>query len=166
MRYTAKTSMIYPDSFLSKIPADQRRQLFPGTAGMTRHEAIAASIARDEKELQRQIEQLLLRHGIRVTRQRMDRKSNIAVGNPDISFSCRGRAIYWEIKMPGRRPDPDQIRAMAELSSPPNSAIVRVITSYIDAYDELQRLLAMSDIVSDKTFDDEPTGPRISPSAN
>ena len=133
-----------PSSFLEKLsPADRRRH-FPGVAGMTVEEVRNMAIAKSETELQRQLEQMLLRHGIQPTRQRMDRKSNIAVGMPDISFSVHGRAVYWEVKMPGNKLDPDQITMIAKLSSPPMSAHVRMVTTYMEAFQDLQSLLNQS----------------------
>lgn len=136
-----KLTEVPPASFLAKMSAHDRRTLFPGVAGMTIAEARAVAVATSEKELQRQIEQLLLRHDILPTRQRMDRKSNIATGMPDISFSVHGRAVYWEVKMPGEKPAPEQISAITRLSCNPMNAHVRVITSYVEAFIDLQYLL-------------------------
>lgn len=130
-----------PSSFLEKLSPEDRRKFFPGVAGMTAEEARNVAIAKCETELQRQLEQMLLRHGIQPTRQRMDRKSNIAVGMPDISFSVHGRAVYWEVKMPGKAPDDEQVAMIAKLSAPPMSAHVRVVTSYMEAFHDLQSLL-------------------------
>lgn len=130
-----------PSYFLEKLSPEDRRRHFPGVAGMTVDEVRKVAIATSETELQRQLEQMLLRHGIQPTRQRMDRKSNIAVGMPDISFSVHGRAVYWEVKMPGRDPDPDQVAMIAKLSAAPMSAHVRVVTSYMEAFTDLQSLL-------------------------
>ncbi|WP_153811357.1 hypothetical protein [Terrimicrobium sacchariphilum] len=106
----------------------------------TREEAELAYVAKSEKELQRKIESLLNRRGYRPIRQRMDRKSNIAEGMPDIQFSCYGQAVYWEIKLPGRNPDPAQKEQIAALLTAPNSAEVRVIRSYQEAFNHLQEL--------------------------
>jgi len=106
----------------------------------TREEAGQIETARSEKVLQQQIESLLHRRGYRPIRQRMDRKSNVAVGMPDIQFSCFGRAVYWEIKLPGRNPDPAQKEQIAALLTAPNSAEVRVICSYQEAFNHMQEL--------------------------
>jgi hypothetical protein len=139
-------SKVPPAWFLEKMSEKDRRAMFPGAAGMTPAEAAAVPIAKSEKELQRQIEQMLLRHGIQPTRQRMDKASNIAVGMPDISFSCQGRAVYWEVKMPGEKPTPEQTATMAKLAAPPNCAIVRVVTTYEQAFSELTQLLNMEPV--------------------
>lgn len=133
---------ILPNHVLEKLSPEDRQRFFPGAAGMTAKEAAQVPVAKEEKQLQSQIEQMLRRHGIEPTRQRMDRKSNIAEGMPDISFSVGGRAVYWEVKMPGRKPDPEQVKKIAILTAPPNSAIVRVITSYVQAFQELNVLLS------------------------
>jgi hypothetical protein len=91
--------------------------------------AAAPALAQSEKHLQEQIEGLLRRSGYFPIRQRMDRKSNIVIGCPDILFASRaGRAMAWEVKMPGQKPRPEQEQAMAAMAHAGWS--VAVITSY------------------------------------
>lgn len=75
------------------------------------------ALAKTEKQLQGQLEGLLRRNGVQMPiRQRMDRKSNVAVGVPDILFSIPGTgAIAWEVKLPGQTPRPEQERAHAAM---------------------------------------------------
>ena len=96
--------------------------------------------AKSEKQLQNQLHQLLLRRGHRPSIQRMDRKSNIAIGSPDIQFSVNGRAVYWEVKFGSNQPTPEQTRMMAELESAPNNAICKVIRSYREGLDHLREV--------------------------
>lgn len=119
-----------------------RRKHFPGAAGLTPAECARVAIAKCEKELQGQLEGLLRRNHIIPVRQRMDRHSNIAIGMPDISFSCHGRAVFWEVKMPGKNPDDAQVAMILALTRPPMSAHVRVIRSYREAFEDLAALLS------------------------
>lgn len=75
------------------------------------------AMAKTEKQLQGQLEGLLRRNGVQMPiRQRMDRKSNVAVGIPDILFSIPGvGAIAWEVKLPGQHPRPEQELAHAAM---------------------------------------------------
>lgn len=147
-----------PSWFLEKMSPEDRRRMFPGTAGMTAAEARGVAVAKSEKELQRQIEQMLRRHGIEPTRQRMDKASNIAIGLPDFSFSVHGRAVYWEVKMPGEKPRPEQAAMLEKLAAPPMSATVAVITSYVQAFEALTAMLEETSA---------PLGPRhLAPSPN
>ena len=68
-----------------------------------------------EKRLQDQIEQMLKRLGCWVIRQRMDRRSNVAIGTPDILFAWDGAAVAFEAKLPGKQPTTEQRQAMAHM---------------------------------------------------
>lgn len=96
--------------------------------------------AKTEKQLQNQLYSLLYRRGHRPRMQRMDRKSNIAIGMPDISFEIGGKSCHWEVKMPGKNPEPEQVKMMAELEAVPNCAHVRVIRTYREGLDDLNAL--------------------------
>jgi hypothetical protein len=96
--------------------------------------------AKNEKALQNQLYSLLYRRGHRPRMQRMDRKSNIAIGMPDICFEIGGKSCHWEVKMPGEDPRPEQAKVMAELEGPPNFAHVRVIRSYREGLEDLAAL--------------------------
>lgn len=85
--------------------------------------------AKTEKQLQGQLEGLLRRRGVLMPiRQRMDRKSNVAIGVPDILFSIDGRAVAWEVKLPGQNPRPEQEKAHAEMRA--DGWRVDVVRSY------------------------------------
>lgn len=135
--------MILPDKALRCVPADVRKTM--GKSGQTADEAAAACVAKRESELQTQIEQMLNREGIFVVRQRMDRKSNVRLGTPDLIFSVRHQGHYsdhrpvpcaWEIKMPRQKPRPEQVAAMEAMAR--DGWRVAVITSYDQARLELQ----------------------------
>lgn len=95
-----------------------------------------------ERDLQNQLYALLYRRGHRPRMQRMDRKSNLAIGMPDICFEFYGRSVHWEVKMPGKDPEPEQIAVMQALEREPNFAAVRVIRSYREGLDHLTELAA------------------------
>lgn len=96
--------------------------------------------AKSEKHLQQQLFALLHRRGHLPKVQRMDRKSNITVGHTDISFEVYGKSCHWEVKMPGKNPEPAQEKMMTGLQSDPNCAHVRVIRSYREGLDDLNEL--------------------------
>jgi hypothetical protein len=77
--------------------ADQRRF---SRSGRTPAEAREAAVAKDERELQRQIANYLRLHGIWFTQSRMDRRTSNTVGTPDFIFCYRGRFVAWEVKCP------------------------------------------------------------------
>ena len=121
--------MQLPDKVLRMVkPADRARM---GKAGQTVEEAQAVLMARNERELQDQIMGMLNREGIVGFRARTDKKSTIAVGHPDIWFSLGGRACAFEVKMPGKKPRPEQETMMAAMRK--NGWRVVVVTSYVEA---------------------------------
>ena len=126
-----------PNHILERMNPKDRPK---GVAGMTTSECAEVAEARSEKHLQQQLYALLYRRGHRPRMQRMDRKSNIAVGMPDIAFEVYGRSVLWEVKLPGKHPTPDQERCHAELRGEPNNAVVRVIRSYREGLEHLQEL--------------------------
>ena len=80
--------------------ADQRR--FSRT-GKTPAEAREHAVAKDERELQKQIANWLRLRGIWFTQSRMDRRTSNTVGTPDFIFCHRGRFVAWEVKCPWSR---------------------------------------------------------------
>jgi hypothetical protein len=119
-----------PHLVMSEDIATQRAQEFD-------RQLADAAAPRDEKHLQGQIEGLLKRNGYYPIRQRMDRKSNVAVGTPDILFAARdGRATAWEVKLPGNKPRPEQEQAMREMNE--GHWKVAVVTSYAQALQWVQ----------------------------
>ena len=94
--------------------------------------------AQTEKQLQEQIVGFLRRQGKWVIRQRMDRKSNIALGTPDILCVHNGIPFAWEVKLPGRNPTPEQQRAGIEMQA--DGWRYAVIWSYDQAREEFAKL--------------------------
>ncbi len=71
------------------------------------------------------------RNGIFWIRQRMDRKSNVAIGTPDILGVRDGIPFAWECKMDGRNPTPEQVAAMEHMSR--NGWRTAIVRSYDEA---------------------------------
>jgi hypothetical protein len=111
-------------------PQDRRAL---GKAGLLPEEAEAAHAARSEKELQDQILSMLTRQGIHGFRARMDRKSTILKGAPDIWFSLDGKACAFEAKMPGQKPRPDQVAVMERMRR--DGWRVAVVHTYAEAWE-------------------------------
>src|SRR5262245_49850723 len=90
-----------------------------------------------EKELQIQILNLLRLKGIEVLWHRTDRKSTATPGWPDMIFAVewglRSIACGWEIKLPGRKLDPEQTKVMIRMMEPPNAWAYRIICSVDEA---------------------------------
>jgi hypothetical protein len=107
---------ILPDAALQCVDPAIRKTM--GKAGKTAAECREIAVAKSERELQGQIQNLLLLNGVKFpVRQRMDRKSNLTIGCPDFLFCHAGTAHAWEIKMPGEKPRPEQVKAMAEMTA-------------------------------------------------
>lgn len=96
--------------------------------------------AKSEKQLQGQLEGLLRRRGVKFPiRPRTDRKSTINEGAPDIMFSLPGvGSVAWEVKMPGQKPRPEQLRAHDLMRE--DGWRVYVVTSYAQALEILHNL--------------------------
>lgn len=122
-------STVLPNRILERMRPEDRKKL--GRAGQTAAEGEAAFVAKTEAQLQAQIQAMLQRNGVFVIRQRTDRRSNVAIGCPDMLFSIGGRAIAWEVKMPGKNPRPEQIEAMTAMRT--NGWSVAVVRSYAEA---------------------------------
>jgi len=99
---------------------------------------------KSEKELQDQIANLLSLNGIIACRHRTDQKTTCNVGWPDFTFAVesglRSIPCAWEIKLPGGKLDPEQMKVMIRMMEPPNAWVYKVITSVDEALMELKKL--------------------------
>lgn len=108
-----------------------------GKAGRTQAEANEKCEYRSEKELQKQILNLLRLRGIEVIVSRMDRKISNNVGTPDFLFSVLGRDNYRhclyscaiEVKLKKGVLSTAQMNMHAKMITPPNAWTYRVIHS-------------------------------------
>lgn len=89
---------LYPVNFLRRMSDKDRKAL--GKAGMLPEEACAVADARSERELQKNIAQLLGTHGIFYVRARMDKKTTTKKGVPDFLFAVQRR--YTTLTVDGR----------------------------------------------------------------
>jgi hypothetical protein len=89
-------------------------------------------MAKDERELQRQIANWLRLHGIWFTQSRMDRRTSNTVGTPDFIFCYRGRFVAWEVKCPWSRAlRPEQQKAADAIVAAGGEW--RLVTSLVEA---------------------------------
>lgn len=98
---------VLPNEFLRCMSEADRASLAPGQ--LLPAEAAAKMTAKDERQLQGQLVGLLRLRGIEPLWFRTDKRTRATVGWPDITFAFQGRAIAWEVKMPGEKPRPEQI---------------------------------------------------------
>jgi hypothetical protein len=105
--------MILPTNILERMNPADRKSL--GKAGMTARENIAACDARNERELHKQIRALLMHRGIPFCEARMDRKSTITVGWPDITFAIDGVPVAFELKTGRNDLSKDQARVARDM---------------------------------------------------
>jgi hypothetical protein len=81
-------------------PADQRAC---SPSGRTPAEARGAAVAKDERELQRQVANYLRLLGVWHDQDAMHKRRTGTTGAPDFQFPYRGRYIAWEVKCPWSR---------------------------------------------------------------
>lgn len=86
-------------------PVD-RKSVAPGQS--TAPEVASRSVIKLEKQLQGLIYNFLRVNDVEVCWHRTDKKSGATVGWPDLTFAIHGRAVAWEVKLPGRKPEQHQ----------------------------------------------------------
>lgn len=107
-----KTSAL-SDRFLKLMKPEDRARM----GVMTGEEAMQAFQARSEKELQKQIADLLRLRGIAFHCARMDKKTSGSVGWPDFTMAVMGTPIAWEVKFDGGRLSSEQERTRDKMLS-------------------------------------------------
>jgi hypothetical protein len=122
------------------IPLEQRKSL--GREAETFADAAVRAVARSEKELQRQIVNLLKLKGIEVNVSRMDKRKTDRVGWPDLTFSITGdlrgwewgsESCAWEVKLPGENLTAEQEAMREKLTTSPNGWDYCIIHSVDEA---------------------------------
>jgi hypothetical protein len=93
---------------------------------------------KSEKQLQDQIVGFLERNNVVVIRSRMDRKTSINVGTPDLLFSVRMRAVAFEVKLPGKKPTEEQRNLMLRMTG--NGWACFIIHSYDEAVEVFKNI--------------------------
>ncbi len=132
---------VLPINYLKCLSAADRKVL--GKAGVLPKEADDTAIAKSEKELQKQIINILRLRGIEVNVSRMDKRKTDRVGWPDLVFSVANsrNQIFpcaWEIKLPKNVLSEAQRKTHRALLEHPNAWNYRVIFSVDDALWELK----------------------------
>jgi hypothetical protein len=130
-----------PESFLSKLPIEERRKL--GRAGLTYDEAIAKYAVNNERELQRDVSNYLNKKQIPFLRPRMDKKSTLQVGSPDFVACVTGKfvAIECKCRATGGKLTDQQKDAMGKILSNDGSyLVVYSIEELIRALSEIKAL--------------------------
>jgi hypothetical protein len=87
--------MILPTNITRCMSESDQRAVM----GATVNEAREKAIAKDERELQRDIANYLRLHGLWFTQSRMDRRASNTVGTPDFLLAYKGRFVAWECKV-------------------------------------------------------------------
>lgn len=140
-----KLPTILPDAFLRCIEPSVRKKIAVGQ--LTAEEALSKAEIRNEKELQKQILALLRLHSIEPLCPTFGKKTRMAVGWPDITFTVRkslfpipdAYACAWELKHNGKL-SKEQERMHVRLSTPPNAWRIKIIRSVQEAVEELREL--------------------------
>jgi hypothetical protein len=102
-------------------------------------EARADAIAKDEREIQKQIAGYLRLLNVWHVQSRMDRKTSNTVGAPDFIFPYKGAAVFWEVKCPWLRSlRPEQAHARERIEA--QGGEWRLITSLAEAQAHLREL--------------------------
>ncbi len=98
---------VLPNSFLRRMAPEARKSM--GKAGMTSVEANAKYERGKEKELQRDIANLLRQRGLFFLQAPFGRKSGLPDGWPDFSVFCKkGNYEFFEAKAEGGNLSPEQ----------------------------------------------------------
>ena len=117
-------------------PADQRAC---SPSGKTGAELRAAAVAKDERELQKQIAGYLRLLNVWHVQSRMDKRTSNTVGAPDFIFPYAGAAVYWECKCPWSRAlRPEQAKAREAIIA--QGGQWRLITALAEAQAHLREL--------------------------
>lgn len=134
-------------NILRLMTPEQRASL--GKAGMTPDESVAKQVAKNERELQTQIVNLLRLRGIEPCWHRTDKKSAATIGWPDITFAVVvtlaggwvvRTPVAWEVKFGAGELSKEQNQMAIRLQSPPNGWRWREIRSVDQALAELKEI--------------------------
>lgn len=108
-------------------------------ARLTSAEARAAAVAKDERELQKQLSGYLRLLNLWHVQSRMDKRTSNTVGTPDFVFPYRGRWVAWEVKCPWSRAlRPEQAHARERIIE--QGGEWRLITSLAEAQAHLREI--------------------------
>ena len=148
-----KIKKVIPQSWVEKMDPKDRKQF----GVKTKEEQIQAAEIKTERDLHNQINNLLRLRGIVFFSSRMDKRTTRPKGEPDYIFGVWTRfgkiktdpvalraqgpmPCAWEVKLPGKNLDPEQVEMFKRLSDWPNAFCCRVIRSVDDALRELKAM--------------------------
>lgn len=147
-----KLTRCLPDHVIKMMDPKDRKAL----GVKTMDEINLAHVVKLERDLHVLVENILRQRSIEFIHSRMDRKTTQKKGVPDFIFAVMLSmavknppyiehhtspiACAWELKLPGRMLDPDQVSMLERLTKPPNAWCCRVIHSVDEALAELKRL--------------------------
>lgn len=126
-------SILHRDQITRLLSPADRKAAGVKTAAESRKDAIQ----RSEKDLHKEVRNLLNLHGIPFCEARMDRKSSITIGWPDITFARDGVPIAWELKFLGSL-SPEQVAVKERMEK--HGWHYRVIRSLTEAREHLREL--------------------------
>lgn len=106
----------------------------------TSEEASAKFVARNERELQTQIGNLLRLRKIWFTQSRCDRKTSNVIGTPDFLFACHGQAVALEVKFEKGKLSPEQETTHAKMRA--NGWDVYIVRSVAEVKELLDNVYA------------------------
>lgn len=130
--------MTLPDKVLVCMsPADRKRL---GKAGMTSDEAQAQIEARSERELQRQINNLLCLHDFIFNWSRSDKRTTCKLGWPDYTVFHGSKVLFMEIKFGKGKLSPEQTALHARLAT--QGFQVHIVTTFNQAHQLITEALS------------------------
>ena len=116
-------------------PSSTPAALLPGVSVDAREKAIA----KDEREIQKQISSFLRLRGIWADSDAMHKRRSGTVGTPDFVFPYKGHFVAWEIKCPwSPRLRPEQVQARDAIIA--QGGQWRRITSLAEAQQHLREI--------------------------
>jgi len=127
---------VLPEKILRLMSPEDRKSI----GQMTTEETFLKTQARNERELQGQIVNLLRLKDVEVLWHRTDRRSHATKGWPDITFCTRHGGHAWEIKFEGGALSQEQERMIARMQKEPNGWDVRVIKGLPEAIKAMAEL--------------------------
>ena len=129
--------MIIPANLTRCMSEADQRNLSP--TGRSAAETRAHAVAKDERELQRQVANYLRLLNVWHVQSRMDKRTSNTVGAPDFIFPYAGAAVYWECKCPWSRAlRPEQAKAREAIIA--QGGDWRLITTLAEAQAHLREL--------------------------
>jgi hypothetical protein len=118
----------FPAHIRAQIDPQMPQALLPGVTPEARRKAIA----KDEREIQKQIAGYLRLIGAYYVQSRTDRKTTNQTGTPDFIVLWKGQVHFWEVKCPwSPKLRPEQTQARMSIEG--NLGQWRLITGLADA---------------------------------